>query len=467
MNFDLEQQLASSLGKNSRAGKITQILQASLQGVMPDHLINKSLSRREEKLSFPDGFWLDLNGIQNLFLVAVGKAAVPMALACAKILEDQPLDGIVISKNAPPEAPELQQYGLEVLYSGHPLPDESSLLGGRKTISLLEKAGADDLILVLLSGGGSSLLTYPVPPLMLEDLIQVQDLLIHSGADITAVNTVRKHLSQVKGGQLAQAAFPAQVITLALSDVIGDRLDTIASGPTVGDPTTFADALQVLDRFQLKTRIPRSALKYLEAGKKGREPETPQPGDPLFARNHVYLIGDNQTACLSALDQAKQEGFQAKILPEFLQGEAREMGMKCGALLRKIALQDNPLNRPACLIAGGETTVTIPDPDSSGLGGRNLEVALGAVQTLDGLSGAALITLATDGEDGPTDAAGAVVTGDSLRRGAAAGLNPDEYLRDHNSYAFFQSLGDLLITGSTQTNVNDLTFLFTFREGQT
>ncbi|MDZ7845139.1 MAG: DUF4147 domain-containing protein [Anaerolineales bacterium] len=465
MNFDLQQQLEASLGKGSWSRKVARILQASLQGVIPDQLISKSLARQGDRLIFPEEVSVDLTRIGNLFIAAVGKAAVPMSLACARILEDQPLRGIVISKHDPQEASELRHFGLDVYSGGHPLPDQNSLLVGRKLINLLEKAGANDLVLVLLSGGGSSLLSYPVPDLELEDLIHVQELLLHSGADITAVNTVRKHLSRIKGGQLAKAAFPARVITLALSDVIGDRLDSIASGPTVGDPTTFGDALEVLDRFQLKSRIPQSALNYLEAGNEGRAPETPKPGDFRFAQNRAYLIGSNHTALIAARKQAEREGFRTEILPAFLQGEAREAGLKCGVLLRKMALENQPLPRPACLIAGGETTVTIPDPDRSGLGGRNLEVALGAVQAANGLPAAALITLATDGEDGPSDAAGALVTGDSLRRGADAGLDPADYLREHNSYPFFQRLGDLLITGSTQTNVNDLTFLFTFQEG--
>jgi hydroxypyruvate reductase len=322
-------------------------------------------------------------------------------------------------------------------------------------------AGENDLILVLVSGGGSSLFAAPAPGLSLEDLIAVNQLLLTSGAEITEINIIRKHLSAVKGGQLARIAAPAAVTTLLLSDVVGDSIDMIASGPTAPDPSTYQEALEVVDKYDLQTRVPPSIIRHLQKGEAGQVEETPKPGDPYFQKGGLWIVGSNQDAIQAGIQQARREGFNTGSLPFPLQGEALKTGQEAAFLLRQMAATGNPLQRPACMIGGGETTVTLPPAGASGRGGRNLEMALGAVQTLQDAEDAVLITLATDGEDGETDAAGGVVTGDSYQRGYSRGLEPEAYLADHNSYAYFQALDDLLLPGVTHTNVNDLCFLFT------
>jgi glycerate 2-kinase len=249
------------------------------------------------------------------------------------------------------------------------------------------------------------------------------------------------------------------VISLVLSDVVGNPLNVIASGPTVADTSTYQEALQILERYHLSGNIPVSIIRHLKKGIDGEVAETPKPGDALFERVSNFIIGSNRLACQAALNKASHYGLNTMLLTTYLQGEARQAGLFMAAIAREIDASRRPINRPACLVAGGETTVTIT---GDGLGGRNLEVALGAVNDLAGLRQVALVTLATDGGDGPTDAAGALVTGDSLRRASALGLTPKVFLAENDSYHFFEKLGDLLKPGPTQTNVNDLTFLFAF-----
>jgi hydroxypyruvate reductase len=317
-----------------------------------------------------------------------------------------------------------------------------------------------DLVICLISGGASALLTMPVTGVSLADLQALTSLLLACGANINEINTLRKHLDQVKGGQLARLAQPARVASLILSDVVGSPLDVIGSGPSVPDSSSFADAYAVLERYGLLGKAPVSIVKYLQRGCQGGAPETPKPDDPLFDRVQNVIIGSNQQAADAALQEALAEGFSAMLLTTYLQGEARQAGRWLAAIARQIASNGQPLQPPACLVVGGETTVTIL---GDGQGGRNQEMALGAVEDLANLPGAVLVTLATDGGDGPTDAAGAVVTGETLQRALQLGLRPGDYLRRNDAYHFFQGLGDLLVTGPTGTNVNDLAFLFVIK----
>ncbi|RME88897.1 MAG: glycerate kinase, partial [Anaerolineae bacterium] len=358
--------------------------------------------------------------------------------------------GWVVAKHPPAQTLE----PLEILPGGHPLPDEGSLRAGGRVLAALNDLGERDLLVCLISGGGSALLTAPHPPLSLSDLQALTEALLTVGATITEINVLRRHLDRVKGGGLARAAFPARTVSLILSDVVGDPLEAIASGPTAPDPSTRDEALAVLERYRLRERLPASVLATLEGA-----PETPKPEDPLFDRVQNLLIGSNALAARAARTQAQEEGFRASLLTTRLQGEASVVGGVLAAILRQMAESGEPLPRPACLIAGGETTVTVR---GDGLGGRNQELALAAVSVLDGLRDVMLITLATDGEDGPTDAAGAVVTGETRARAAALGLDADDHLRRNDAYHFFAALDDLLKPGPTGTNVNDLSFLFTF-----
>jgi hydroxypyruvate reductase len=302
-------------------------------------------------------------------------------------------------------------------------------------------------------------MTAPVGDISLGDLQGLTTLLLGCGASIDEINTLRKHLDQVKGGKLARLAAPAQVITLILSDVVGDPLDVIASGPTVPDPTTFAVAWGILDRYNLLERTPTSILAYLRRGLLGEVPETPKGGDSVFMGVQNVVVGNNRLAARAALAEAEALGFHSLLLTTYLQGEARQAGRFLAAIARQLASDAPPLPRPACIVCGGETTVTL---SGDGQGGRNQEVALGAVAEMAGLNDIALVTLATDGGDGPTDAAGAVVTGETLFRASARGLLPADFLARNDSYHFFAALEDLFKTGPTQTNVNDLALVFAF-----
>ncbi len=380
------------------------------------------------------------------------------------MLGDRLSGGVVIAKSSflpsqpvVAERPHSLPASLEIIAAGHPIPDAGSLKAAAAVSSLLSKATAHDLVLGLISGGGSALLTSPAADLTLDDLQKLTDALLGSGASITEINTLRKHLESLKGGGMAQMAAPAPLACLILSDVIGDPLDMIASGPSVPDPTTYAQAHQILERYQLTTQVPPRILERLDLGQRVQIPETPKPGDALFERVSNQVIGSNFQAAQAALSQAQAEGFHTLLLTTSLQGEASQAGRCLASILRQVRASGQPLPSPCCLIAGGETTVSLK---GDGLGGRNQELALGAVADLAGLEAVFLISLASDGDDGPTDAAGAVSSGETLRRAQALGLDPTSYLARNDAYHFFQPLGDLIRSGPTQTNVNDLVFLF-------
>ncbi len=422
---------------------------AALAAADPARAVRRTLQRGGDLLRVGEVVY-DLAAVERLFVLAIGKASAAMAGAALPFVRDRLRSGWVIAKH-PPSRP-LEP--LEVLIGGHPVPDEHSLEAGERVLAALADLTARDLLLCLISGGGSALLTAPLPGLSLSDLQTLTEILLTSGAAIAEINVLRRHLDRVKGGGLARAAAPARTVSLILSDVVGDPLEAIASGPTAPDPSTRAEALAVLEHYGLQGRVPPSILAALERGE-----ETPKPGDPLFAHVQNLIVGSNALAARAALAQAQEEGFHASLLTTRLQGEAAQVGGVLAAILRQAAESGDPLPRPACLIAGGETTVTVR---GDGLGGRNQELALAAVPVLDGLSDVMLIALATDGEDGPTDAAGAVVTGETRSRAASLGLDAGDFLRRNDAYHFFALLHDLLKPGPTGTNVNDLTFLFTF-----
>jgi hydroxypyruvate reductase len=324
---------------------------------------------------------------------------------------------------------------------------------------LLTRTTKRDLVIAVLSGGGSALLTLPAPALTLDDLQQTTHLLLGCGATIVELNAVRKHLSQIKGGGMARLATPASLVSLVLSDVVGDPLDAIASGPTVPDPTTFADAWAVLERHDLVGRVPPAVRERLEAGVEGRVPDTPKPGDPLFRDAWSLIVGSNRLAAEAAVEAARAHGLGSLLLSTFVEGEARQVARVAAALVKELVNYDRPLPRPACLVWGGETTVTLR---GQGRGGRNQELALAAALAMQELPGVALLALGTDGTDGPTDAAGAVATGETITRARSLGLDPIAHLAENDAYPFFDALDDLIRTGPTGTNVNDLLFLFAF-----
>jgi glycerate 2-kinase len=388
----------------------------------------------------------------RLYVVAFGKASISMTKAVAEIAEpDTELRGIVITKYGhsglvrPPSK-------IKVFEAGHPIPDVNGLTATAEAVGLLKEADEATLVVCLISGGGSALLVSPREGITLQEKQLVTDLLLRAGADIVELNTVRKHLSRVKGGQLVELAHPSPIVSLILSDVIGDPLDVIASGPTSPDKTTYGDALEVIKRHGIDRSVSGNVLRLLRKGAAGLLPETPKPGSPLFQATENIIVGSNRLATAAAARKAEELGFAASVLSNEVCGEAREAGVS----LAKQALQIKNARKqgsPICLIQGGETTVTVR---GKGRGGRNTELALSFAVEVTGATGISMLSAGTDGTDGPTDAAGAIVDGETAGRMEALGINPIACLSENDSYTCFQKAGGLLITGPTGTNVMDL-----------
>lgn len=425
------------------------ILAAGLAAAEPGAAVRRHLHLDGQALT-AGGVEIDLSGIEHVYLVAAGKAATAMTQATESVLGERLTAGVAVTvpDGKGPTARTTVHSG------GHPLPDPGSLMATRHIVRLLERTTERDLVLVLLSGGASSLMELPAGRIALVDVQTATSSLLSCGAPIGEVNAVRKHLSAIKGGGLARLAAPAQVVALVLSDVVGNPLATIAGGPTVPDPSTFADAASVLSRHDLWSQVPTSIGEHLRNGLAGRVPETVKPGDPLFDRCRTLVIGDNARAAAGALARAEELGYHSLLLTTWLQGEAREAGRFLAAVGQEIAWSGRPIPTPACVVVGGETTVTLRR--LGGSGGRNQELALAAALALDGWATVTLASLGTDGVDGATAHAGAIVDGSTLTRAGAAGLNAAEALARHDSGTFFAALGDALVTGATGTNVNDL-----------
>ncbi len=385
---------------------------------------------------------VDLARLERVLLLGAGKASAAMAAAFEDIAGDRVADGLVVVKDG--YARPLRK--ARVVEAGHPVPDARGQRGAADLLALAESATKDDIVVLALSGGASALLPAPAPPLSLEDKRQVTRLLLAAGAGIHDLNALRKHLSLIKGGQLARAAAPASVLTLALSDVIGNDLDVIGSGPTAPDRTRYVDALGIVDRLDLRERLPAPARHRLEAGARGDLPETPKPGDPLFSRVTNVVIGDNSLVVDAAARAAASLGYRVEVLTRALAGEAREVA-------RQLVERARSYQPPICLIAGGETTVTV---SGEGSGGRCQEFALAAALELDGATGLTVLAAGTDGTDGPTDAAGAVADGGTVRRAAAVGADPRRCLMENDSHRLFAALGDLIVSGPTASNLLDL-----------
>ena len=365
-----------------------------------------------------------------------------MAAVAEEVVGGRIADGFVVVKDG--HGARVRR--VKISEAGHPVPDERGLAASARLLELARSAREDDLVLFLVSGGASALTPAPAPPITLAEKQEVTRLLLASGATIGELNAVRKHLSLFKGGQLARAAWPATVLTLALSDVIGDPLDVIASGPTAPDPTTFADAREVLVRRGLAGRVPASIARRFEAGLRGEIEETPKPGDRLFGRVTTIVIGNNGLITDAAVATASRLGYRPHLATRELQGEARDVARDLVARARR-------LEPPACLIAGGETTVTVT---GRGKGGRCQEFALSAALELLPTDRITILAAGTDGTDGPTDAAGAIVDAGSVGRGAAAGADARQALKDNDAYRFLGASGDLLVSGPTRTNLLDL-----------
>lgn len=431
-----------------------EVLAAALEAADPGKAVRRFLKLEGETLEVADRAYA-LGDYERVLVVGAGKAGATMAAAVEEVLGDRVSAGVVNVKygHVAPTA------RIEINEAGHPVPDERGLAGTREMVDLLKGAGAHDLVICVISGGGSALMDLPVEGITLEQMKALTDALLRCGATINEINTIRKHLSQVKGGALARMASPAPVISLILSDVVGNPLDFIASGPTAPDTTTFQDAWQVLERYELVGEMPKPIVDRLQAGLRGEIPETLKEGDALFERVQNVVVASNELAAEAAAAKARDLGFNTLLLSTFIEGEAREVAKVFAAIAREAAVYGRPLERPACVIAGGETTVTVR---GNGKGGRNQEMALSAAVKIAGLENVMIVPSATDGSDGPTDATGAIADGSTVARALAAGLDPADYLARNDAYHFFERLGDLIKTGPTNTNVNDLTFVYVF-----
>ena len=409
------------------------IFQAALSAADPAGAVERYLKRR------------DFSRFRGIYVVGAGKAGASMAQAAERVLGRRIAAGLLNVKYG--HTAKLRR--IELNECGHPVPDRNGVAGAERIAQIAAGAGKDDLVVCLISGGASALMPLPADSITLEEKQATTRLLLASGANIHEINSIRKHISRIKGGQLARLAMPAHVESLMLSDVIGDDLDVIGSGPTAPDASTFAGALAILDRYGIRERVPASVRDRIEQGARGAVPETPKPDDPVFARVRNTVVGSNRLALAAAARRARSLGYRTLVLSSEIQGEAREIARMHAAIAREVARAGRPIKPPACIITGGETTVTLR---GDGLGGRAQEFALAAAIDIAGLANVVVFCAGTDGSDGPTNAAGAVADGHTI------GRQPDarRYLDRNDSYHYFESLGDLVITGPTNTNVMDV-----------
>jgi glycerate 2-kinase len=425
-----------------------KIFEAALEAADPIVSIRRHLRVERNNLYAGDRVY-DLANHDNVYVVGAGKATAKMALAVEALLGERIASGIVIVKRGHTVALDR----LKVIEAGHPIPDEVGVNATEGIIALLRRAAENDLILCLVSGGASALLSCPVMGVSLQDKQQTTQTLLHCGARIQEVNAIRKHISKVKGGRLAGLAYSATVLSLILSDVVDDSIDNIGSGPMAPDSSTFLDCLSVIERYGVGEMIPEAVRNLLEQGAAGKIDETPKAGDAIFHKVQNLIIGNNRVAILAAKDRAEALGYRTVVLSGSIEGEARRVAIDHMMMAKDVLSDFAGLRRPACIISGGETTVTV---QGNGMGGRNQEFALAAAIEIDGVEGVVALSGGTDGTDGPTDAAGGIVDGTTLQRARDRGLDARNYLQRNDSYFFLKAVGDLLITGPTMTNVMDL-----------
>lgn len=437
---------------NKTARKLAlQSIETALNAADPRRMIESNVVFDDSTLKVGARSF-NLERFDNIYVVGGGKASGSMAEALETILGKRITNGLV---NVP--------YGtknktgrIKLHEASHPLPDKAGVEGTRIMLDIVGKAKPNDLIICLLSGGGSSLMPLPRGHISLADKKEITQALLRSGATINDINTVRKHISELKGGWLAKKAYPGTIVNLILSDVVGDPLDFIASGPTVPDSTTFNDAIEVLKKYGLWKSGPASIRKVLTNGEKGVIEETPKANDKAFKKVYNLVVGNNRSSSLAACAELNSAGLNGMLLTATLEGEARQVAIVLASIAREVAITGNPKPRPAGIVAGGETTVTVT---GNGRGGRNQELALAVALKLKMLNGIALASISTDGVDGPTDAAGAIVDGNTVNRAIRMGLDPSRFLVENDSNTFFSELGDLICTGPTGTNVNDVSVI--------
>jgi glycerate 2-kinase len=421
----------------------------AVESVKPDNLMSRFVSVNEDSLQIENQM-INFSSTRNIFVVGAGKASAMMAQALEKILDNRITAGHIVTKYE--HSIPLKYIG--ITEAGHPVPDENGLKGTGEVLKIVKNAGADDLVLCLISGGGSALLPDVPEGCSLEDVRVLNSLLLRCGANIKQMNCIRKHLSKVKGGMLAKAAHPAKVISLILSDVIGDPLDVIASGPTAPDPSTFDEAMSIIEEFGIINEIPDKILRILQEGKDKKRQETLKEDDEILLRTANLIIGSNKLALRIALEKAELSGYDTRIITNTLEGDVNDVAEYLMALIKREKTEHR--NRKICLLLAGEPTVKVT---GKGLGGRNQHLALIMAKMLKDFGDFTFLSGGTDGSDGPTDAAGAVVDDITLRNADMLGLDANHFIDNNDSYNFFRQEGGLIITGPTQTNVMDLIIL--------
>ncbi|HET6313000.1 MAG TPA: glycerate kinase, partial [Chloroflexia bacterium] len=426
---------------------VMRVLRAALEAADPHRAVRAALRGRD--FSHVAG---------DIYVLGAGKAGAAMSGAAEEVLGERIAGGLVVVKEG--HSGDVRPGRIEVVEASHPVPDERGVQATGRLLELAGAAGENDLVLCLISGGGSALMSAPAEGLTLEDLRQTTQSLLRAGATINELNSARKHLSRVSGGRLARAASPARVLSLILSDVTGSPLDVIASGPTAPDPTTFHDALAVLERYALNENVPAAVRDRLRAGAEGGVEETPKPDDPLFARVENVIVASNVIAVEAGAAKAREMGLDAAIMSTYIEGEAAEVGLVLAGVAKEIAAYGRPVDRPGCVLFGGETTVTVR---GNGTGGRNTELALAAAVGIREMGPGVLVaSLATDGGDGTSPSAGAIIDGTTIARGEALGLDHHAALANNDSYTYLSRVGDALMLGPTGTNVNDVMAVFVF-----
>ena len=438
--------------------KLLRIITAGLEAADPRKAVYSAISIQNGSLIINDT-QRKISLKRKIHLIGAGKASIPMAQGLVDVLGDAIAGGVLITKSFPKESNFLKLDRIEILKGNHPIPGEDSLLSTKILVEYCRNIPKDDLVICPISGGGSALMALPFEGIKLDEIQALTMELLKCGATIGEINTIRKHLDRAKGGGLARFCSPAEVLTLAISDVIANPPETIASGPTVPDKSTYQDAMRIIQKYHLLESLPASILRIFEDGIEGRKPETLKSGDEVFENSTFQIIASNEKSVSASLDEASRMGFDSINLGSSIQGEACKVGKELAEILLIKKDDTNGNKKPICLVGGGETTVRLK---GGGYGGRNLEVALGAAQSLAGRKNICLVALASDGEDGPTDAAGAVITGDTFRKGEIRGLDLLQYLSDNDSYHYFEQAGGMIRTGSTGTNVMDLFYLLIF-----
>ena len=433
---------------------VERVTQSAIKAADPYEVVIRNIQLSDNTITIGDITYILYNR-SRIVCLSIGKAALAMAEAANQQLATRIDGGVVVCKHNPRTEKMIGR--MSILQGSHPVPDERSIKAAETIRQSLQGLTEEDMVVLLISGGGSALVCVPAPGITLQDMQKVTSALLRSGASINELNAVRKHLDLIKGGGLLKMASPARVAALVVSDVVNSPLDVIASGPAVPDPSTFNDVREIFDKYLTESDIPTAIQARIKQGCAGEIEETLKTSDPQAVQAAHKIIASNRVSAEAALKTAIEEGFESEIITCEMVGDARLAGERLADLLRS----KRTLQKPYLGIAGGETTVKVT---GSGMGGRNLEVALGAVKSMSGEHNSLLITLATDGEDGPTDAAGALVTGATFKKAAAMGLNPDDYLQTNDAYHFFEQVGGLIKIGPTGTNVNDLNFIIKLPE---